>query len=204
MEAKEIFIIRHGQTEHNRKGIVQGKGVNLSLNETGVWQAQKFFDSFRDEGFEVVYTSTLLRAQQSVKKFIDMGIKHEIRSELDEISWGEFEGNASMMEQSEEFKKLVDKWTNGFLNEKPTGGESPIELQQRQLPFIQEIKSIHAKKILVCMHGRAMRSLLCSFLNEPLSKMMAFEHTNLTLYKLFLNGEYFTVDLFNNTEHLKD
>ncbi len=204
MAAKEIYIIRHGQTEYNRKGIVQGKGVNLALNETGEWQAQKFYKFYKDFHFDVVYTSTLLRAQQSVKGFIDKGIKHEIRSELDEISWGEFEGNASMMEQSDEFKKLIDKWSQGLLEEKPIGGESPIELQARQMLFIEEIKKTDNTKILVCMHGRAMRSLLCTFTKIPLTQMMDFEHTNLTLYKLSLNNDnLFSIDLFNNTDHLK-
>jgi broad specificity phosphatase PhoE len=203
MAAKEIFIIRHGQTEHNRKGIVQGKGVNLALNETGEKQAKKFYDAYKDFEFDVVYTSTLLRAQQSVKLFIDKGIQHEVRASLDEISWGEFEGNASIMEQSEEFKKLVDSWSAGFLDEKPTGGESSIELQMRQMPFIEEVLQSHFKKILVCMHGRAMRALLCSFTNAPLTKMMDFEHSNLTLYKLYLNENgVFEIELFNDTKHL--
>ncbi len=31
---KELYIIRHGETELNRLGIVQGRGVNSDLNDT--------------------------------------------------------------------------------------------------------------------------------------------------------------------------
>ena len=43
---KEIFIIRHGETDYNLQGIIQGKGVNPSLNDKGRKQAQLFFDHY--------------------------------------------------------------------------------------------------------------------------------------------------------------
>lgn len=39
---KTFYFIRHGQTDLNLKGIVQGRGVNSPLNETGLAQAQAF------------------------------------------------------------------------------------------------------------------------------------------------------------------
>ncbi len=202
---KEIYVIRHGQTEHNKKGIVQGKGVNLPLNETGQAQARKFFDAYKEVPFDVVYTSTLLRAQETVADFLKLGIPHIIRPELDEISWGNFEGNAAVMEQSDAFKNLLTAWRNGELDQKPEGGESPLDLQKRQMPFIQEIQNSPHSKILVCMHGRAMRCLMCTLTNSPLTDMEKFEHVNLTLYKLSLSplGE-FSLKLNNHQDHLND
>ena len=40
---KEIYIIRHGETELNRLGIVQGRGVDSDLNDTGRAQAEAFY-----------------------------------------------------------------------------------------------------------------------------------------------------------------
>lgn len=39
---KKIYIIRHGQTDFNLKGIVQGSGVDSSLNDFGVAQSRAF------------------------------------------------------------------------------------------------------------------------------------------------------------------
>ena len=203
-QQKEIYIIRHGQTEHNKKGIVQGKGVNLPLNEEGIAQARKFFNAYMHIPFDMVYTSTLLRAQQTVADFLALGIPHQIRAALDEISWGNFEGNAAVMEQSDAFKNLLTNWRNGALDQKPEGGESPLDLQARQASFIEEIKQSNYSKILVCMHGRAMRCLMCTLTNSPLTDMEKFEHVNLTLYKLSLSaGGEFTLELNNHQDHLK-
>ncbi|EJF08716.1 histidine phosphatase family protein, partial [Pontibacter sp. BAB1700] len=35
MSIKKIYLIRHGQTDFNLQGIVQGSGVDASLNELG-------------------------------------------------------------------------------------------------------------------------------------------------------------------------
>lgn len=199
---KEIYIIRHGQTEHNRQGIVQGKGVNLSLNETGQEQARKFFEVYKNVPFDVVFTSTLTRAQESVANFIKRGIQHEIRTALDEISWGNMEGKHTVLDTSDEFKTLINEWRNGNLALAPQGGESPLLLQQRQKPFVEEILGSDYNKILVCMHGRAMRSLLCTMTETSLSRMDDFPHVNLGLYKLNLENEKFVIKLFNERGHL--
>ena len=59
------------------------------------------------------------------------------------------------------------------------------------------------KTILICMHGRAIRILLCHLLNYPLKSMDMFEHENACLYILNFTGTVFNVELYNNLDHLK-
>ena len=205
MIRKELYIIRHGQTDHNLKGIVQGKGVNLPLNELGRRQAQAFFEAYRHVPFDGMYTSTLLRAQQTIYPFRDIGLSYEIFSELDEISWGEMEGTHTVMENSDVFKELIENWREGNTNARPPGGESPHELQERQKRFIDHILHTPDRNILISMHGRAIRCLMCTLTNTPLSMMEDFPHVNLTLYKVNLMSDgKFIVEKFNDQEHLKD
>lgn len=200
----DIYVIRHGQTEHNAKGIVQGKGVNLPLNELGKHQAQLFYKAYQHIPFDVVYTSTLLRAQESVASFIQQGIPHLIRPELDEISWGQLEGNNHVMENSDTFLNLLAAWKAGDVNARPLGGESPLDVQQRQQPFIEELKATSKKSILICMHGRAMRVLMCTLSGRPLTDMEYFQHVNLTLYQLRMNKSgTFDIILHNHQTHLQ-
>ncbi|MFM8374363.1 MAG: histidine phosphatase family protein, partial [Bacteroidota bacterium] len=37
-----VYFIRHGETDFNRQGIIQGRGVDSDLNETGRQQARAF------------------------------------------------------------------------------------------------------------------------------------------------------------------
>jgi probable phosphoglycerate mutase len=46
---REFFIIRHGETDFNLQGIVQGRGVDPSLNETGRRQANQFYEYYKNE-----------------------------------------------------------------------------------------------------------------------------------------------------------
>ncbi|MCB6567724.1 histidine phosphatase family protein, partial [Desulfovibrio desulfuricans] len=55
-----MFFVRHGQTEWNQLGLVQGRADN-SLNETGIEQARTTAEAFRGKTFEAVITSPLIR-----------------------------------------------------------------------------------------------------------------------------------------------
>ena len=205
MIEKELYIIRHGQTDHNLKGIVQGKGVNLPLNELGRRQAQAFYEAHKHIPFDAICTSSLLRAQETIYPFRDMGLDFEAYHELDEISWGEMEGQNATMENSDTFLTLLDRWRKGDIDAKPPGGESPKELQERQERFIDRLLLMPARTILIAMHGRAIRSLLCTLTGTSLSQMEEFPHVNLTLYKVnLMQGGKFEIERFNEQGHLKN
>jgi broad specificity phosphatase PhoE len=59
------------------------------------------------------------------------------------------------------------------------------------------------KTVLICMHGRALRLLLCQLTGKPLTEMEDFPHQNLVLYKVAFDGEKFEIIDFNNSAHLK-
>ena len=204
MIERELYIIRHGQTDHNAKGIVQGKGVDLSLNDKGRKQARAFYEAYKDIPFEIIYTSTLRRAQETISDFVKLGIPLEIYSELDEISWGELEGTASTMESSATFQTLIKKWKDGDIHAKPApSGESPFDLQQRQKRFLAHLLTTNQKRILIATHGRFIRAFLCTLTGRPLSEMENFTHSNLCLYKLNqLSSGEFVIEMHSETGHL--
>ena len=47
---KDIYLIRHGETDYNRLGVVQGSGIDADLNELGQRQAKAFFDHYHRDG----------------------------------------------------------------------------------------------------------------------------------------------------------
>ena len=202
MSTKKIYIIRHGQTEFNKKGIVQGSAVNSSLNETGKAQAEAFFNAYRHIPFQSVYTSALNRSIESVQSFIDSDIPHFIRPGLNEISWGEMDGKAVTTTEHNEYKDLLQRWKDGDIEHKMWGGESPVDVQKRQAPVVQEILDSPHEYILVCMHGRAIRILLSLITGSPLRYMDAFEHGNLCLYVLEVTDTTVEIIIANEQKHL--
>ncbi len=203
MPVKTIYFIRHGQTDYNKQGIVQGGGVDSDLNDLGRLQAAAFFNMYETIPFAKIYTSALKRTHQSVQNFIDKGIPWEILPGLNEISWGNREGQRITPEEDVYYHWVLEQWRNGNDTLKIEGGESPEDVQKRQIPAIQHIViQANEDNVLVCMHGRAMRVLLCTILNYPLRKMDDFEHENLCLYKVIHTGSIFRIELFNDTTHL--
>ena len=204
MPLKKIYLVRHGQTKFNHLGVVQGRGIDASLNETGISQAEMFYQAYKNIAFEKVYTSSLKRSRESVHKFIKDGIPHEAHAGFDEISWGDHEGADASEDRNEYFKHIIDQWNQGNTFLKIQGGESPEDVSERQTLIMENIISSSEELILVCMHGRAIRILLCKLLSYPLSKMDSFAHANLGLYILEYSGEEFNLKLENSTNHLLD
>lgn len=204
MNTKKIYLIRHGQTDYNKQGIVQGSRVDTDLNEEGKYQAARFYASYSHIKFDKIYTSLLKRTHQSVEEFLKSGIAHESFQGLNEISWGEQDGKVSNVDMHDYYLYVTNQWASGNLDLQIGGGESPNEVAARQKTVIDKIlNQKNEKKILICMHGRAMRILLCNLTNQPLSKMDTFGHSNLCLYVLSYDGKNIFIEKNNNTDHLK-
>lgn len=201
---KEIYLIRHGQTDLNLKGIVQGRGMNTDLNATGIAQGNAFFNAYRAVKFDKIYTSKLKRTHQTVANFLKQGVPHQSLEGLDELCWGVWEGKESSVESRAEFRDLATLWEQGDYDAKTDGGESPNEVLSRQKIALSQILSQHSeKRILICMHGRAMRLLLCYLTNQALSEMKSFPHSNTSLYILAYDGFDFEIKTFNSLTHLE-
>lgn len=203
MKGKELYIIRHGQTNFNKEGVIQGRGVDSDLNEVGQAQAQQFFEFYKHVQFDKVYTSTLKRTHQTVKPWLETGLPHEQLSALDEFDWGVHEGMPGTPERKAEFERILSEWRRGNLQIGPLEGETPLDVNQRQKDGLAHIFSQEDEsRVLICIHGRCMRLLLCEILDRPLSDMDSFEHTNTCLYRLQHNGTNWELVDANSIAHL--
>lgn len=202
MISKKVYLVRHGQTDYNLKNIVQGSGVDTDLNELGRNQASLFYETYKNVPFDKIYTSALKRSKQSVQRFIDRGIPYEALAGLNEISWGTKEGHPVTPEEDEYYHFMLDQWRMGKTYLKIEGGESPEDVVNRMKPAVDHIMGKQDERtILICMHGRAIRILLCHLLHYPLKSMDMFEHQNLGLYLLNYSGSMFTVEKYNDDTH---
>lgn len=203
---KEIYLIRHGETAYNRKGVVQGSGIDSDLNDLGRAQAQAFYEAYRHIPFQKIYISELRRTYQSVQSFIEEeGIPFEKHAGLNEISWGIKEGKKPDPSLDGDHVKMIEGWRMGHTYLASPGGESPQQVADRQKIALQHILGKQDEDlILVAMHGRAMRILLTQLLKKPLADMDDFQHSNLCLYHLHYHydSQSFALLRENDTQHL--
>ncbi len=182
---------------------MQGSGVDSSLNDKGRAQAQAFYNEYKQIPFDKIYTSSLKRTRESVESFLSLGIACESLPGLNEISWGAKEGQKITPDEDAYYHWMLNQWQLGNTHERIEGGESPEDVTKRQEVALSRILSqTQERTILICMHGRAMRILLCRLLNYPLKSMDMFEHENLCLYLVEETGSMFSVRKYNDTAHL--
>lgn len=200
---KQIYLIRHGETEYNREGRVQGQGINSSINALGLMQAQAFFDTYQEIPFELVVTSNLLRTQQTVAQFKTKGIPFYATPDINEISWGRYEGMAYGSEVSEAYQQMIRAWDAENYDFAIEGGESANALAWRIQRFLDWLTVREERTILVCSHGRTMRCMLALIHQRPLKEMELYHHHNTGLYRFtWADGVYETL-LENDVRHLE-
>lgn len=202
MNNKIVYILRHGQTEYNLRGIVQGGGVDTSLNDTGRAQAQAFFQTYGHLPFEKVLTSNLKRTHETVQPFLDQGLDWERHPEITEMGWGVHEGTVSTPESHQEYKDLMHAWESGNYDAALPEGESATQLGERLTRFINHLRQRPEELLLVCSHGRAMRGLMCLLEGNPLSMMSTYGHSNTGLWIAQQRVDGFELLKKNDISHL--
>ena len=208
MPKTNLYFVRHGETEYNRKRIVQGRRIDSTLNETGRAQAEALAERFAAVPLDVIYTSTLRRAVQTAQPFMDLHPDVPVRrlTDLEEMSWGIYEGEPASPYIQGEFERLATQWRNGAFDERIEEGESILDVQRRALRALEEILTRHAGcNVLVITHGRFLRVLLATLLEEyGLHRMHEIQHANTAVNHLVCERDRFEAMRLNCTDHLAE
>ena len=154
----KLYIIRHGQTNWNRKGRIQGK-TDIELNEEGIEQAKEARKILEEYPIDMIVSSTLKRARKTAE-IINESKKVPIlfKEALEERGFGEFEGKTREEIQDEIWtSEILDNYN---LNKQYKGVETIQELCSRVWNLIDELKENYTdKNILLVTHGGVTRAI---------------------------------------------
>lgn len=153
-----IFIIRHGQTDQNKKGMLLGR-TDVPLNERGREEALKAGQLFKQQGihFQKCYSSPLIRTVETaelVTGFDRSGI--EVNDLLMEMDYGPYEG-ASLQPIPEELRYFFSDFVH---HPAPEGMEPLSEVTERMGRFLNELPRGENGHILISTHAIAMKGAL--------------------------------------------
>ena len=159
-----IYIIRHGETDANLLGRLQGWNNN-PLNENGVRLAKITGKNMKDIKFDKCISSPLIRAKDTARLILEESennIPIEIDERIKEISMGEWEDrdfNSLKEEVGEE--RLKPFFEDPFNFPGCPGGETINTVCDRTQDFLRElIKKDDDKTYLIATHGCALRAML--------------------------------------------
>ena len=196
----KLYIIRHAETEYNKKGIIQGSEVDSDINDVGESQANSFYEYYKDINFDKIYVSDLKRTFQTIRRFTENGSSYEKLKEFNEISWGVNQGKSDDLE---DYAKLIDTWLAGNLDNKFEEGESPNEMSVRLVKGFNKVLDNDHDTVLLCIHGRALRILLSKIIDNDLTKMHKYVHSNTGLYILEYKNDKYEILGSNLRDHLE-
>jgi probable phosphoglycerate mutase len=200
---REFFFIRHGETDYNRRGIVQGSGVDSAINELGRRQAQAFYDHYKNYSFDHIICSSLRRTYETVQPFIEgQSISYERTSLINEISWGIHEGQKGSEEMILRYREMVGEWAQGNFDASLPEAESARQLSERLGRFLEYLVTLPFRRILICTHGRSLRCLLCLMKEQHLREMESYRHHNTGLFLAEFEQPHYRLILENDVTHL--
>lgn len=161
-----FYIVRHGQTDWNLKGVLHGGNAPTVLNQTGREQAKQIAKTLKPIHFDEIFSSDLDRAVQTAEIIAqDRKLTIKTAQALREKSYGSYEGR-DRKEVQEELKHLFDEWNtlDGETKMKFKlyhNGESDHEAVERFIRHLREIAIAYPDKtILIASHGGIMKYFL--------------------------------------------
>ncbi|GAB6168290.1 phosphoserine phosphatase 1 [Clostridium carnis] len=201
----KLYLTRHGETEWNRKGIMQGWG-DSPLTDLGIEQAEWLRDRMKNIHIDVIYTSPIGRAYNTAKIVNgDRNIELIPHDGLKEIRIGGWEG----LDQ-EEMKAMGEENYYNFWNVPskyiPTGnGENFLEVRERAFNAINEIlEKEKGKTILIVTHTITLKSYLSALEKRDIDTLWEppfIKQTSLT--EINFNEDKYEIPLIACMEHHK-
>ena len=162
-----LVLVRHGESEWNKLNLFTG-WKDPGLSEKGVEEARAAGRLLKAEGykFDVAYTSSLSRAQQTLDIMLQelgqTGLETHEDQRLNERDYGDLSGLNKDEARKKWGEKQVHIWRRSF-DVPPPGGESLKDTGARVLPYYETkiLPELEAgRNVLVAAHGNSLRALI--------------------------------------------
>jgi 2,3-bisphosphoglycerate-dependent phosphoglycerate mutase len=174
-----LRLARHGESEGNFAGSLQGSRFDTPLSARGRRQAESLAIRLAEEGIDAVWASPMVRARETAA-FVAAphGLSVAIDADLVEFDWGVWSGRPFDGVLEQEVSAVRARWRAGETDLAPAGGESPATAALRAERFLARLRTTGARAPLVVAHGRFNRILMAVLLGRPLSRMDEIRQRN--------------------------
>ncbi|MGM7682571.1 histidine phosphatase family protein [Cytobacillus sp. Hm23] len=184
-----ICLIRHGETDWNKKGILQGT-KDTPLNSNGIIQAHQCSEFLKNSQWDILATSPLQRAKQTAQIINN---NHNIPlievKKFMERHYGDAEG------------MTVKERNTKFPDQKYRDQEAWIDLQKRSMEGLYELHARFTnKKILLVSHGAVINAILATLSNGEIGTGKTVLR-NTCMSHLLFHGKW-SIENYNVVSHL--
>lgn len=199
-----VLLIRHGKTEWNESGRIQGC-EDIDLTEEGLLQAEALKERLQNS-FDNIYSSPLIRAHRTAKILAEYNKKELFLVEgLKEVHYGNWQG-LTHKEIKNNYPELYHKWHNGLEECPISGGELSIgnAVLRAKKSILEIVSQNKGSTIAIVAHGGIIKAALIGIFsfNFNMYHRIAMDNTSITklVFDEYLNPFLLTL---NDTSHLK-
>uniref|UniRef100_A0A7C2V9Y0 Histidine phosphatase family protein n=1 Tax=Hydrogenobacter sp. TaxID=2152829 RepID=A0A7C2V9Y0_9AQUI len=197
---KNIYLLRHAQSEYNEKGIFQGR-LDSDLTPLGFVQARLSAQEFLGKEIEVIYSSPQRRAYKTALTIADLlGLEVIVDERIREMSFGNYEGK-KFWDLVEEEGHIFRAWlSNPVRNPLPTQ-ENMEDFSKRVKSFLEDVINGPYKNLLVVAHGGTLHAMVCLATGLGLENLWNIHMDNTGFTLLSYNSGRFELKYLNRLCH---
>src|ERR1035437_3955566 len=174
-----VRIARHGESEGNFAGSLQGARFDTPLSARGSRQAEYLAIRLPGEAIDAVWASPMIRARETAAAVAAvLGLGVSLDPDLVEFDWGAWSGRPYDGEIEKEVSGVRARGRAGETELSPSGGESPARAAARADRFLARLLSSGSRAPLVVAHGRFNRILMTRLLGRALGRMDEIRQRN--------------------------
>jgi 2,3-bisphosphoglycerate-dependent phosphoglycerate mutase len=160
-----LTLVRHGQSVYNFENRFTGN-LDVALTQLGEDEAKIAGDKLKAFTYAVAYTSTLIRAQETLRIILEeikqTGIPIACNAALNERMYGNLQGLNKAETAAKYGEAQVEIWRRSYAV-RPPEGESLEDTFNRTVPYYQseiEPKLKAGNNVLIVAHGNSLRALM--------------------------------------------
>jgi probable phosphoglycerate mutase len=201
-EATRLIAVRHGETAWNVDTRIQGQ-IDIGLNATGLWQAQRAGQALADEDIGVIYASDLSRAWQTAEEIArPHGLAVQPEPRLRERAFGHLEG-MSFAEIESTLPEDARRWRERDPEFEPVGGESLLTFRDRVTHVAAELAARHPGQLVTLVaHGGVMDVLYRAATRQALQAPRTWQLGNAAINRMLWTPEGFSLVGWSDIAHL--
>jgi broad specificity phosphatase PhoE len=199
-----VRIARHGESEGNFAGALQGSRFDTPLSVRGTRQAECLAIRLEGEAIDAVWASPMIRARETAAIVAaPLGLGVSLDGDLVEFDWGVWSGRPYNGAIEKEVSGVRKRWRAGETELSPAGGESPARTAVRADRFLSRLRASGAGAPLIVAHGRFNRILMTRLLGRELGRMDEIRQRNGSLSSFEWDGSApATPILLDDVSHL--
>lgn len=197
---KTIYVVRHGETDWNRDGKLQG-WANTHLNKTGIEQAKKIAKWFENIKIDNIYSSDLARTQETAR-FLCQSKKRKVLTtnllrgrnfnQVAGLTWDELKAS-----HPDIYKNIMDESDEVWSK---LGIEPIMSLKSRIQSFFNKIDP-NDEHIILITHGATRRHILRFFALITSTQRPKTSNASITIIDIS-NKSKFTYKTINDIDSI--